>query len=1812
MKTKVTFYQTLLLAAIFIFASTVSFAKDVSKETAKNVALNIYAERSGKSLKNVSINKVFEIKEGGLTCLYVITYSTKGFAVIAADDIVKPVLGYSFESYYDEYDLSPEFEFFILKRFRKQIYAAKQKKMQAGAETIAQWEKYSVSSSGFQPKSFKSNTPLLTSTWHQRWPYNAHCPEDTSSCGTCNGHTPVGCVATAMAQVLNYWHHPWHGTGSHSYTPDSHPEYGVQTADFANTYYNFDNMPDHATAYSEDLAELCYHCGVAVDMNYGPNGSGAWGWGNNDVRDALQNYFYFSDDGNDINRSSYTNSHWLEILNENLNNDWPVIYGGHDSENDSGHAFVLDANTVDNDDIFHINWGWGGSQNGWYSVDDLSPGDDNYDSEHHASVYIHPKTGSLSGTLSLAGSPYTFNYDQYINPGSQLTIEPGVEIIFNGRYKLVVQGQLNAESSSGNYIFFNAQIPEIGMQGVMFENLNDNSMDSSTMVNCQFEYGKGTWNKYDRLYRGGAIYCKNSSKILIENNFITHCEADYGGGIACYDNSAIKISDCHINNNQATFGAGVFIYNSDVYLSGNSISENSITEDFYSGGAGIFCSRSDIQLDKDVIANNTGSTAGGIYLDSSNVVLDSVVINGNYSSGPAGAVYAQNNSDIILNYCHLFDNLSNDGGGGFFINLNSSLSLNRTLMYGNDASYAPSIFLTDHSASSLNNSTLSGNGPGKTFKNNIEVTDTSSLTIYNSILWNNASFEVSIENSSSVNASYSIIENGTWTGTGISSADPMFTPSDYHLSWPDYPIPDGNKSAAIDSGDPASPDDPDGTRADMGYIPFEQTYTTVSGGNVSGTFSCANSPYYVFGDITVPTGEELVIEPCVSVIFRGFYGFKVEGRLLAEGTDVSRITIAAGDTLTGWQGMKFWNTNYNGQDSSKLVNCRITFGNADMSGSGINNQGGAIYFKSSSNVLVKNCLLNKNRASNAGGAIYIDGASSPAIIDNTFANNYSPSGGAIFFSYGAPVIQGGVIENNEAEYGGACYLYGSDPTFSGVTMKNNKAKFGGGIYMYGGSTPVFDAVNRCNIYKNYAYAAGLDFCGTDWWGAPITVNVDTFTVINPNKHFLYPIDDYNLNVTNGIIQQTSADLYVSMTGSDDNAGTTPYAPLKTLYMAMMKIMADESDTAVVHLETGTYSEGATGEVMPVNLRSNVSLIGTGMNEVNIYGEDKNQIIYCYDDSNFHIENLNFQGGNAENGGAVYLDRYSSPGLKNVRIFNSNASNDGGALYCEYHSSPVLDSVFVSNNNAGGSGGGISLHNYSNAYLRDVQITGNSANYAGGGLYASLYSDFTMENSLVNTNAAANGGGLAIYYHSDPAITNTTISDNEAVSYTGYPASGGGIYTAYGSDPVFSGLNITGNTSDMYGGGVYCKSNFLFKNVKINNNTSQQEGGGVYAGPGGTEKRFINTEICDNTSVNYTGGAVYISSSSPEFINATIANNSATGTDAAGICTFNSNPVIKNSILWNNDPTEFHIFSGSVTAEYSDIKGSWTGTGNIDSDPLFTNAGAGDYSLQELSPCIDAGNPDTTGLQLPQYDLAGYVRIVNDTVDMGAYEYSPAGNTLRLNITLFLEGPYNGTDMNTGLNPEQIPLTQPYDTAPWDYSGTESVASIPANVVDWVLIQIRDAENAASATAATSIATQAAFLRNDGTVVGLDGSVVLTFPGVSFSHNLYVVVWHRNHLGIMSANGPSLSGGTYNYDFSTAMSQAYGTNAQKDLGGGVFGMYAGDADANGNIENADILLWKSNAGAKGYLSTDFNMNGQVNNPDKNDLWNENVNTESQIP
>ncbi|MBC8485082.1 MAG: hypothetical protein H8D45_03470 [Bacteroidetes bacterium] len=220
----------------------------------------------------------------------------------------------------------------------------------------------------------------------------------------------------------------------------------------------------------------------------------------------------------------------------------------------------------------------------------------------------------------------------------------------------------------------------------------------------------------------------------------------------------------------------------------------------------------------------------------------------------------------------------------------------------------------------------------------------------------------------------------------------------------------------------------------------------------------------------------------------------------------------------------------------------------------------------------------------------------------------------------------------------------------------------------------------------------------------------------------------------------------------------------------------------------------------------------------------------------------------------------------------------------------------------------------------------------------------------------------------------------------------------------------------------------------------------------------------------------------------------------------------------------------------------------------------------------------------------------------------------VNMNVFLEGPFNGTDMNTHLNPADLPLTHPYGGPPWNYSGTESVASIPnTNIVDWVLVELRDTTEAQYAGGLTIIARQAAFLLNDGSIVGLDGTSFLKF-NVPIENSLFAVVWHRNHLGVLSANALTGLGNVYFYNFTTGADKAYGgASGHKEIGTGTWGMIASDGNADGSVNLLDKdVVWAQQAGEKGYKSGDYNLNGQVNNPDKDDFWVPNEGNGSQVP
>ncbi len=291
-----------------------------------------------------------------------------------------------------------------------------------------------------------------------------------------------------------------------------------------------------------------------------------------------------------------------------------------------------------------------------------------------------------------------------------------------------------------------------------------------------------------------------------------------------------------------------------------------------------------------------------------------------------------------------------------------------------------------------------------------------------------------------------------------------------------------------------------------------------------------------------------------------------------------------------------------------------------------------------------------------------------------------------------------------------------------------------------------------------------------------------------------------------------------------------------------------------------------------------------------------------------------------------------------------------------------------------------------------------------------------------------------------------------------------------------------------------------------------------------------------------------------------------------------------------------------------IDGDWADAG----EHIFTNTAltAGLNTLTFNIPATAA-----TGQSYARFrfrDFSGSISF-NGLVSNGEVEDYSVDITLaniKVDVGVIIGGvvlPGNPVTMDTTLNVKQyLPLTQPYNdnTAIWTYAGTESVASIPrTDVVDWILLELRETTGgAATATSSTIVARQPAFLLKDGSVVSLNGTALPEFNHI-VSANLYLVVWHRNHLGIMSANPLSFNGiDTYSYDFTTGSNQAYGTNAQMLVSPGIYGMIPGDALPEGQINTLDKTnKWNIQAGNAGYLGSDFNLNGQVDNIDKNNGW-----------
>lgn len=354
--------KRLLLLSLVLLCSLSAWTAQRSPEEALSIARTFFMQSSGAVTRNsgevqlaavsTDLLKSASTRSVGGTAFYIYNYAQSAYVIVSGDDRMKPVLGYSDNGSFITENLPVNILGWL------ELYNAAYAQLGNAEKTVT--EPKLLTKTNFPA----SVSPLLENIcWDQSEPYNNTCPlYKGERCVT-------GCVATAMAMILKYHEYPVKGKGTHSYKTSS----GIECSfDYGNTTFDWDNMlPQYVnSSYTAEqanaIAELMYACGVAVDMEYSPSSSGAFSF---KVGQALIDYFGYDGNIGYIYRQYFTSEEWMNMIKTELSEGRPVLYNG--ASKDVGHEFVFDG--YDPQDMVHVNWGWGGSNNGYFEVVSLDP-----------------------------------------------------------------------------------------------------------------------------------------------------------------------------------------------------------------------------------------------------------------------------------------------------------------------------------------------------------------------------------------------------------------------------------------------------------------------------------------------------------------------------------------------------------------------------------------------------------------------------------------------------------------------------------------------------------------------------------------------------------------------------------------------------------------------------------------------------------------------------------------------------------------------------------------------------------------------------------------------------------------------------------------------------------------------------------------------------------------------------------------------------------------------------------------------------------------------------------------------------------------------------------------------------------------------------------------------------------------------------------------------------------------------------------------------------------------------------------------------
>ena len=376
--------SALCMLSITLEARTVQEASAVASAfmQARNEA--VPAKRIQKAATATSVTVPVELAftqyqiDNTTPAVFVFNSTDKGFVLVSAEDDARAVLGYSDEGTFDVNNIPKNMQFW-LKMYADEMRSATEAKGKVNRREV-RGDRAPQKSADFsgtplamrregdeaEEESYPTINPILGETvWGQGEPFNNKCPE-------INGErTVTGCVATAMSQIMYAHKYPTKGAGSHSYTTET-KQLSV-SADFGNTTYDWANMipnykkDSYTTTQANAVATLMYHVGVAADMDYTVDGSGAV---SSIALAAMTEYFGYNKAINVLPKDFMKEEDLLQIVATDLQAGRPVYVSG-STINQEGHAFVCDG--IKSDGYLHINWGWNGMANGYFALSALAP-----------------------------------------------------------------------------------------------------------------------------------------------------------------------------------------------------------------------------------------------------------------------------------------------------------------------------------------------------------------------------------------------------------------------------------------------------------------------------------------------------------------------------------------------------------------------------------------------------------------------------------------------------------------------------------------------------------------------------------------------------------------------------------------------------------------------------------------------------------------------------------------------------------------------------------------------------------------------------------------------------------------------------------------------------------------------------------------------------------------------------------------------------------------------------------------------------------------------------------------------------------------------------------------------------------------------------------------------------------------------------------------------------------------------------------------------------------------------------------------------